>query len=125
MPGAYVAIEPLFEKERYVVTYNTSKHKVYALLKDQAKSDDILKAAFHAHVLLHFVHSLNQSKASSWKQGEDLKSNLVPSVADLEACFSDSCKMVANSYGLFKNNAKDQGWTMIESFLNPDRARLC
>ncbi|XVF75096.1 hypothetical protein PTKIN_Ptkin13bG0160700 [Pterospermum kingtungense] len=46
-PGAYLAIEPLFQKERYVVTYNPSKGKVYALLKDQAKSDDILKAAFH------------------------------------------------------------------------------
>lgn len=29
------------------MTYNPLKDKVYALLKDQAKSDDILKAAFH------------------------------------------------------------------------------
>lgn len=29
------------------MTYNPSKGKVYALLKDEAKSDDILKAAFH------------------------------------------------------------------------------
>ena len=45
-PSAYVAIEPLFDKEKYIVTYNPSKCKVYAVLKDQAKSDDILKAAF-------------------------------------------------------------------------------
>lgn len=29
------------------MTYNPSKDKVYALLKDQAKPDDIVKAAFH------------------------------------------------------------------------------
>ncbi|CAL5404547.1 unnamed protein product [Camellia sinensis] len=37
-------------KERYIVTYNPSKGNIYALLKDQAKSDDILKTAFHAHL---------------------------------------------------------------------------
>ena len=41
------------DKERYIVTYNPSKVKVYALLKDQAKSDDILKAAFHVRFLTH------------------------------------------------------------------------
>jgi hypothetical protein len=78
-----------------MVTYNPTKDKVYALLKDQAKSDDILKAAFHvsicfwlhcnskvcfgafiicaktwsfavqAHVLLHFI---NASHARRLKQ---------------------------------------------------------
>jgi hypothetical protein len=33
------------------VTYNPSKGKIYALLKDQAKSDDILKAAFHVRYM--------------------------------------------------------------------------
>ncbi|OAY73898.1 Protein root UVB sensitive 6 [Ananas comosus] len=50
-PASFVAIEPLFEKERYMVTYNPSKDKIYALLKDQAKSDDILKAAFHGWIM--------------------------------------------------------------------------
>jgi hypothetical protein len=77
-----------------MVTYNPTKDKVYALLKDQAKSDDIIKAAFHvsicfklrvigivcilvsypytqcvsaaqAHVLLHFI---NASHARRLKQ---------------------------------------------------------
>ncbi|KAJ1400406.1 Root UVB sensitive family [Sesbania bispinosa] len=123
-PSTYVAIEPLFDREKYMVTYNPSKDKVYAVLKDQAKSDDILKAAFHAHVLLSFIKSSNESKVSSWKQSDDLNSNLLLTVADLEACIADSCKMVANSYGLFKNKANEQGWTMSESLLNPGRARL-
>jgi hypothetical protein len=38
------------QDERYIVTYNPTKDKVYALLKDQAKPDDILKAAFHVSV---------------------------------------------------------------------------
>ncbi|KAJ1427079.1 Root UVB sensitive family [Sesbania bispinosa] len=107
-PSTYVAIEPLFDREKYMVTYNPSKDKVYAVLKDQAKSDDILKAAFHAHVLLSFIKSSNESKVSSWKQRDDLNSNLLLTVADLEACIADSCKMVANSYGLFKNKANEQ-----------------
>ncbi|KAI5414358.1 Protein root UVB sensitive 6 [Lathyrus oleraceus] len=107
-PSAYVAIEPLFDKERYIVTYNPSKSKVHAVLKDQAKSDDILKAAFHAHVLSSFIKSLNKSKVSSWKQSEDLNLNVMLSVADLEACVADSCKVVTSAYWLFKNKVHEQ-----------------
>jgi hypothetical protein len=124
-PSTYIAIEPLFDKERYIVTYNPTKSKVHAVLKDQAKSDDILKAAFHAHVLSSFIKSLNESKVSSWKQREDLNSNVMLTVTDLEACIADSCKVVTNAYWLFKNKAHEQGWTMSESLLNPGRARLC
>ena len=58
-------------------------------------------------MLLNFINSSNQSKVSSSKRGEDLNSNM-HTIADLEACVADSCKMVANTYGLFKNNAKEQ-----------------
>ncbi|WVZ10544.1 hypothetical protein V8G54_015074 [Vigna mungo] len=122
-PSAYIAIEPLFDREKYIVTYNPLKHKVYAVLKDQAKSDDILKAAFHAHVLFSLLNS-NESKASSLKESGDLNSNVRHTTADIEACMADTCKIVTNSYGLFKNKAKEQGWTMSESLLNPGRARL-
>ncbi|KAJ7967927.1 protein root UVB sensitive 6-like [Quillaja saponaria] len=123
-PGVYLSVEPLFEKERYIVTYNPSKSKVYALLKDQAKSEDILKAAFHAHVLLHLINSSNGGTASSQNWKEDGNLNLVPTVADLEARIAETCKMVAISYGLFKNKAREQGWAMSESLLNPGRARV-
>ncbi|XVF26384.1 hypothetical protein REPUB_Repub14bG0011200 [Reevesia pubescens] len=124
-PGAYLVIEPLFEKERYIVTYNPSKGKVYALLKDQAKSDDILKAAFHAHVLLHFIHSSNNSQSSFRNQQQEHgRSNLMPTTTDFEPHIADSCKLVSTSYGLFKNKAAEQGWRMSESLLNPGRARL-
>ncbi|KAH0460154.1 hypothetical protein IEQ34_010817 [Dendrobium chrysotoxum] len=87
-PSAFLAIESLFEKERYIVTYNPSKGNIYALLKEKAKSDDVLKAAFHvgipfyqsnkemnivlainslllqAHVLLHLLHSSNVKQSS-------------------------------------------------------------
>lgn len=61
-----------------------------------------------AHVLLNFINSSNESKVSSWKQREDVNSNVMHSVSDLEACIADSCKIVANSYGLFKNKANEQ-----------------
>ncbi|KAJ4979820.1 hypothetical protein NE237_010600 [Protea cynaroides] len=117
-PGSFLAIEPLFEKEKYLVTYNPTKGCVYALLKDQAKSDDILKAAFHANVLLHFIRSSNERRSSSSKHGEYDGPNFTGSsstgslfpTADLEAHIAESCKAVSNSYVLFKRKAAEQGW---------------
>ncbi|PRQ19635.1 putative Root UVB sensitive family [Rosa chinensis] len=123
-PSVYLALEPFFEKERYVVTYNPSKGKVYALLKDQAKSDDILKAAFHAQVLLHFMRLSYDAQPPSQKQIKDGYSNFVPTAKDLEAYIVESCKMVSHSYGIFKSKAAEQGWMMSEAHLNPGRARL-
>lgn len=123
-PGAYLAVEPFFEKERYVVTYNPSKGKVYALLKDQAKSDDILKAAFHAYVLLHCINSSNGHRSLALKQHEYDNSNLMLTTADLEAHIGESCKVVSTAYGVFKNKTVEQGWRISDSLLNPGRARL-
>ncbi|KAJ4954153.1 hypothetical protein NE237_030985 [Protea cynaroides] len=129
-PGSFLGIEPLFEKEKYIVTYNPSKNNVYALFKDQAKSDDILKAAFHAHVLLHFIRSANERHASKHGEydgpirvGSQSTHSLLPT-ADLEAHIAESCKVVSNSYVLFKRKAAEQGWVMSDSLLNPGRARL-
>uniref|UniRef100_A0A7N0TWU9 Protein root UVB sensitive 6 n=1 Tax=Kalanchoe fedtschenkoi TaxID=63787 RepID=A0A7N0TWU9_KALFE len=122
-PTPYLVIQPFFEQERYLVTYNPSKGKVYALFKDQAKSDDILKAAFHAHVLLHFIRSSNTKQLSSRNSLNEYSTLMPP--ADLMAHIADSCKMVSASYELFKNKASEQGWRMSESLLNPGRARLC
>jgi len=122
--NSYLAVEPVFETERYVVTYNPSKGNIYALLKDQAKSDDILKAAFHAHVLLHVIRSSNDSRSST-KQSENDHSIVLSSSADLSAHLAESYKMVSAFYAPFKSKAKEQGWVMSESHLNPGRARLC
>ncbi|KAL6552286.1 Protein root UVB sensitive 6 [Orobanche hederae] len=123
-PNSYLTLEPIFEKERYVVTYNPSKGRIYALFRDQAKSDDILKATFHAHVLLHIICSSNQNSPNSRKQEHDL-SAVLPTLGDLQSHIAESYKMVSALYGPFKNKAKEQGWVMSESLLNPGRARLC
>ncbi|KAL6616509.1 hypothetical protein ACP70R_038779 [Stipagrostis hirtigluma subsp. patula] len=125
-PASFVAIRPLFEDERYIVTYNPTKDKVYALLKDQAKSDDILKAAFHAHVLLHFInasHARRQKQVNSSRS--DNYGNLYSRNMDFLAHIAESCKIVSSSYGTFKKKAREQGWIMSESLLNPGKARLC
>lgn len=129
-PASYLALVPLFEKERYIVTYNPSKGNVCALLKDQAESDDVLKAAFHAHVLLHFIRS--SSEQSSAKHAASESTNFLghfstqhplPTTFDLDQ-IAESCKVVSASYGLFKRKAAEQGWMMSESLLNPGKARL-
>ncbi|KAI5658187.1 hypothetical protein M9H77_26980 [Catharanthus roseus] len=125
-PNSYLAVEPIFQKEHYVVTYNPSKGNIYALLKDQAKSDDIVKAAFHAHVLLHIVRSSNENASPTRKNvhGND-PSVFLPTTADLQSHVAESYKMVSALYGPFKSKAKEQGWMMSDSLLNPGRARLC
>ncbi|GER29253.1 hypothetical protein STAS_05095 [Striga asiatica] len=123
-PNSYLTLEPIFEKERYIVTCNPSKGKIYALFKDQAKSDDILKAAFHAHVLLHIICSSNQNSPTSRTQEHDL-SVVSPTLGDLQSHIAESYKMVSALYEPFKNKTKEQGWVMSESLLNPGRARLC
>ncbi|XP_010533233.1 PREDICTED: protein root UVB sensitive 6-like [Tarenaya hassleriana] len=119
-PSMYLAVKPFFDKERYLVTYSPSKGKVYALLKNQAKSDDILKAAFHAHVLLH---SMNRSSEGTSKFRE--QSDPAPTIAEIESHIAESCEMVSTSYDIFRRRAAEQGWTMSESLLNPGRARIC
>ncbi|XP_010442453.1 PREDICTED: protein root UVB sensitive 6 isoform X1 [Camelina sativa] len=121
-PSTYLAVKPFFDKERYMVTYSPTKGKVYALLKHQANSDDILKAAFHAHVLLHFM---NQSKDGIPKLMEQSDPAFAPMEYELESRIAESCEMVSTSYGIFKSRAAEQGWRMSESLLNPGRARLC
>ncbi|KAL0422195.1 UNVERIFIED_CONTAM: protein root UVB sensitive 6 [Sesamum latifolium] len=106
-PNSYLAVEPIFEKERYIITYNPSKGNIYALFKDQAKSDDILKAAFHAHVLLHIIDTSSQDQATSTKRDHD-PSGLPPTLGDLQSHIAESYKMVSALYGPFKNKAKDQ-----------------
>nr|GMD45552.1 protein root UVB sensitive 6 [Ipomoea batatas] len=123
-PDSYLAVKPIFEREQYIVTYNPSKRNVYALLKNQAKSDDVLKAAFHAHILLHFINSSNYQSSSGKEMQGDLSFSLTSS-ADLHAHVAESYKMVSALYAPFKSKAKEQGWVMSESLLNPGRARLC
>ena len=123
-PVSFVATRPLFEDERYMVTYNPTKDKVYALLKDQAKPDDVLKAAFHAHVLLHFINASHARKRMNSSRS-DHHGNLHPRNMDFLAHIAESCKIVSSSYGTFKKKAREQGWIMSESLLNPGKARLC
>ncbi|MCH1921963.1 hypothetical protein L9G15_21395, partial [Shewanella sp. A3A] len=105
-----------------MVTYNPAKDKVYALLKDQAKSDDIIKAAFHAHVLLHFINASHARKQMNSRRSDPYGN---PCNMDFMAHIAESCKIVSSSYGTFKKKAREQGWIMSESLLNPGKARLC
>ncbi|PIA47026.1 hypothetical protein AQUCO_01400025v1 [Aquilegia coerulea] len=132
-PRSFLTIEPLFNNEKYIVTYNPLKGNIYALLKDQANSDDILKAAFHAHVLLHFIRSSDKNHTSLRKQdrselldfiGSLSAHRALPTAVDLEEHIAESCKVVSSSYGIFKKKASEQGWMMSDSLLNPGRARL-
>ena len=63
------------------MTYNPSKGKVYALFKDQAKSDDILKAAFHVRYTAYFY--------GLWHLGVFIFSFIL-GIVDISLCFAGS-----------------------------------
>nr|CAB3465217.1 unnamed protein product [Digitaria exilis] len=107
-PASFVAIKPLFEDERYIVTYNPTKDKVYALLKDQAKPDDILKAAFHAHVLLHFINASHANLNARRRMNSNRSYQHNPVNMDFLPHIEESCKIVMSSYGVFKKKAREQ-----------------
>ncbi|KAG8054428.1 hypothetical protein GUJ93_ZPchr0001g31001 [Zizania palustris] len=127
-PASFVATRPLFEDERYMVTYNPAKDKVYALLKDQAKPDDIVKAAFHAHVLLHFINASHARKHMNSNRS-DKYGNLLPLNMDFMAHIAESCKIVSSSYGTFKKKAREQGncrfrLSFVEGSVHMERNKL-
>ncbi|XP_076927512.1 protein root UVB sensitive 6-like [Bidens hawaiensis] len=122
--NSFYDVGPVFEKERYLVSYNPLKGNIYAVLKDKAKSDDILKAAFHAHVLLYVLKSSKHIQVSNEYASGD-RSTLLPTSADLQAHVTESYNMVSALYEPFKSKAKEQGWVMSDSLLNPGRARIC
>ncbi|RLN27820.1 uncharacterized protein C2845_PM05G37710 [Panicum miliaceum] len=107
-PASFIAIKPMFEDERYIVTYNPTKDKVYALLKDQAKPDDILKAAFHAHVLLHFINASHANLNARRRMNSNQSYQHNPVNMDFLPHIEESCKIVMSSYGVFKKKAREQ-----------------
>ncbi|KAL5703969.1 Protein root UVB sensitive 6 [Ranunculus cassubicifolius] len=124
-PSSYLSVEPLFSNEKYIVTYNPLKDNIYALLKSQAESDDILKAAFHAHVLLHSIRADQSEKSDLTNLSGSLPNHQsLATTVDLEDHLAKSCKIVSGTYEIFKKKASEQGWMMSDSLLNPGRARL-
>lgn len=59
-------------------------------------------------MLLHFLRLSYDAQPLSKKQINDGYSNVVPTAKDLEAYIVESCKMVSNSYGIFKSKAAEQ-----------------
>jgi hypothetical protein len=121
-----------------MVTYNPTKDKVYALLKDQAKPDDILKAAFHVSscLLCHnlglrcvlvpnypvfwqrrsivqahvLLHFINKTHERKRMNPDrsDHYGSLHPRNMDFLAHIAESSKIVSSSYGTFRKKAKEQ-----------------
>lgn len=58
-------------------------------------------------MLLHFVRSSNGAQNSKRKQ-VDAFSSSVPTTTNVEEEIAASCKMVSNSYEIFKSKASEQ-----------------
>eukprot|EP00252_Welwitschia_mirabilis_P004219 TRINITY_DN14477_c0_g1_i1.p1 TRINITY_DN14477_c0_g1~~TRINITY_DN14477_c0_g1_i1.p1 ORF type:complete len:487 (-),score=87.04 TRINITY_DN14477_c0_g1_i1:368-1828(-) len=128
----FVSVRQLFEKERYMINFNPRKGRVYALLRENSNSDDVLRAAFHAHLLLHiicnskkFAPSKQPSGASMLEKSDSATRLPLLSTNDAQAEIAESCKHVSLLYESFKKHTKEKGWTMSESLLSPGNTRLC
>ncbi|RVW44393.1 Protein root UVB sensitive 6 [Vitis vinifera] len=108
--GSYLSIEPLFEKERYLVTYNPSKDGF-----------NFCNRRICFCILLFHQMGVNLFLRSSRTM---ILHILCPQLLILQLILRNHVKWSSTSYGLFKSKAAEQGWTMSESLLNPGRARL-
>ncbi|CAI5536645.1 unnamed protein product [Closterium sp. Naga37s-1] len=59
-PSDVLASQAIFKDEQYIVTYLPSHRRAYVVLKEGAKSRDVVRAAFQTHVLLHLLHQWRQ-----------------------------------------------------------------
>ncbi|CAI5469063.1 unnamed protein product [Closterium sp. Yama58-4] len=59
-PADLLSSQRIFKNEQYIVTYRPSHRRAYVVLKEGAKSRDVVRAAFQTHVLLHLLHQWRQ-----------------------------------------------------------------
>ncbi|KAH9550366.1 hypothetical protein CY35_10G068100 [Sphagnum magellanicum] len=102
----------LFQNEKYMVTYRPSRRRAYVVIKDSATSEDVLRAAFQANVMLHTLR--NTRGIPEARQGALVENALAESVYRTNSLYED-----------FKQQATAKGWLMGDSYLNPGDARLC
>lgn len=128
----FLSVQRLFEKEKYIVTFNPLKGQAYALLREKASSDDVLRATFHAHLLLHVISTSKKVgvarkpvKSTKLDKLDSAARYSMLSTADIKAGIAETCKHASSLFEIFRIQAKEQGWTMAESLLNPGNARLC
>lgn len=124
----FLDLLPLFQKEKYLVTYNSTKKQAYVVLKEKASSDDVMRGAFHAQML---VNSLQRSSSQNQGSGNYTDTDSLTeykrcygSDMGIEAAIRESCKHISGLFEEFKYQATSQGWIMAESLLNPANARL-
>ncbi|KAI5070350.1 hypothetical protein GOP47_0014693 [Adiantum capillus-veneris] len=127
-PYKFLNLLPLFQEENYMVTYNPIKGQAFALLKEKASSDDVLKATFHVMVLEYIL----KKSESSWQNMKNLNFDVN---GDFKSCFRpdmsvdgiirESCKAMPRLFETFRESSISQGWVMGESLLSPGSARLC
>lgn len=68
----------------------------------------VIHCIFQAHVLLHFIHSINDRQSLPHKQQQYEYSKITPTSAQVEAHIAESCKMVSAAYCHFKSKAAEQ-----------------
>jgi hypothetical protein len=108
-PREFLDTQKKFQRENYLVTYRQSKRRAYVVIKESASSDDVVRATFQAHVMLHLLRNSEVARTSS----------------NVEASVVESSKRTRVLYDDFKQQAHSQGWLMGEALLSPGDSRLC
>ncbi|KAJ7564173.1 hypothetical protein O6H91_02G005800 [Diphasiastrum complanatum] len=132
-PNELFKFQGLFQKENYLVTYHQAKRRAFVVLKEKAKSDDILQAAFHAHLLMHLLHRWQSFEKKTivdrvvTGKGAHLSSRDTEKLLleGMDRAMVESCKQSPALFDAFKQQARAQGWIIAESLLNPGDARVC
>jgi hypothetical protein len=108
-PKEFLNTQEQFQKENYLVTYRPNRRRAYVVIKETATSDDVVRATFQAHVMLHMLRESEGTLTGS----------------SVEAAVAESSKRSHALYDDFKQQAHSKGWMMGEALLNPGDSRLC
>ncbi|BBN19712.1 hypothetical protein MPTK1_8g12970 [Marchantia polymorpha subsp. ruderalis] len=129
-PEDFKVTRALFEKENYLLTYRPSKRRAFVVLKETARSEDILRATFHAHVLMQILRQVRfkgRAEEGDKRDKESLAFNLNSqwqSEDGVIKAVAKSYEHVDSLFGTFKEKASAQGWIMAENLLSPGDARV-
>ncbi|KAL2609109.1 hypothetical protein R1flu_027682 [Riccia fluitans] len=129
-PEEFEVTRDLFQKENYLLTYRPSKRRAFVVLKESANSEDVLRATFHAHVLMQVLRQVrHRGKAAEGdnRNMESLAYNLNSqwqSEHGVIKAVAKSYEDVNSLFDTFKEKASVQGWIMAENLLSPGDARV-
>jgi hypothetical protein len=138
------SVAPLFSHEKFILSYRHDTRQCHVVLREGAANEDILKAAFASHVLLHLADGVAGGESAEWilravssskeitggsgSKGKgkkpDSSQSPLTSKSQLVQLVLSTQAAVGAGYQDFVKLAGKQSWRINQTMLNPRETRL-